>query len=73
MDEIVLICKGDVFPIGDNVFNDSTLLSECINRYMDEKQLNPIYIDKNVAIFKKYYLAAFFEKDLIKPADRDNV
>jgi len=47
----------------DLIRNDEKLV-ESIENYCNENNLNPIYIDGSVAIFKDYLLMAFYEDEL---------
>ncbi len=62
----ILICNGKTFPIAQATFSDNPDLEEAINDFVSKHNLKPIYIDRNVAIFKKYWSAAFFKEDLNK-------
>ena len=58
------ICKGSVLPI--TVFYEDKELCKFIEDHCKRKKLEPIYIDRNYAIFKDYWLAAMWSRDLVK-------
>ena len=47
--------KDSLIP--EEVFNDDPILNEAVRRICKELEKNPIYIDRNVAIFPDSWLA----------------
>ena len=54
--------KDNVLP--ESVFSDDELLCTIIVNYCKDQGLNPIFIDRNIAIFPKEYKGAYYKKDL---------
>ena len=65
MSNLIAICQGSREPeefLEEGLFHSDKELADAIEQATLE--LEPIYIDRNIAIFSDYFLAAFYEEDL---------
>lgn len=56
------IRKKDI-PIPSEFFREDELLCSMIEKYCEDLNLTPIYIDRNIAIFSNEYKGSYFEED----------
>ena len=63
--KIVKTNRNNDILIPSELIRDEEVLIDGIEEYCEFQKLNPIFIDKNIAIFQDYLLIAFYEDELL--------